>query len=47
MKVIYGIGKVKQHFQKSVLAIGIFDGLHRGHQELILRAGKKAKFLKI
>lgn len=46
MKVIYGIGKVKKVFKNVVLAIGVFDGLHLGHQELIKRAIKRAKDIK-
>jgi len=45
MKVIYGIGKVKAAFKNAVLAIGVFDGLHVGHQKLIKAAVKKAKSL--
>jgi len=45
MKVIYGIGKVKKVFKNTVLAIGVFDGLHIGHQKLIKAAVKKAKLL--
>jgi len=45
MKVIYGIGKVKKVFKNAVLAIGVFDGLHIGHQKLIKAAVKKAKLL--
>ncbi|MGE0269172.1 MAG: bifunctional riboflavin kinase/FAD synthetase [Candidatus Omnitrophota bacterium] len=43
MKVIYGIGKVKKSYKKSVLAIGVFDGVHLGHQELITKTVKKAQ----
>lgn len=43
MKVIYGIGKVKNVFKNVVLAIGVFDGLHKGHQALIANAIKRAK----
>jgi len=43
MKVIYGIGKVKQNVKTTSLAIGVFDGLHIGHQALISRAVKSAK----
>jgi len=46
MKVIYGIGKVKKVFKNAVLAIGVFDGLHIGHQKLIKAAVKRAKSLK-
>ena len=42
MKVIYGIGKVEQKIRNAVLAIGVFDGLHIGHQKLIKAAVKKA-----
>ena len=45
MKVIYGIGKAKKVFKNAVLAIGVFDGLHIGHQKLIKAAVKKAKSL--
>ena len=43
MKVIYGIGKVRRPFKNSVLAIGVFDGVHLGHQQLIKLAVKEAK----
>jgi len=46
MKVIYGIGKLSRDFKNSVLAIGVFDGLHLGHQELIKRTVSKARSLK-
>lgn len=43
MKVIYGIGKAKKKYKKAVLAIGVFDGVHLGHQELITKAVNRAK----
>ncbi len=46
MKVIYGIGKVEKIFKNAVLAIGVFDGLHIGHQKLIKAAVEKARSLK-
>jgi len=43
MKVIYGIGKVDKTFKEAVLAIGVFDGLHIGHQKLIKAAVRRAR----
>ena len=47
MKVIYGIGKVDKTFKEAVLAIGVFDGLHMGHQKLIKAAVKRAKKIRV
>lgn len=43
MKVIYGLGKFKGNFGRPIVAIGVFDGLHLGHQRLIQHAVKKAQ----
>lgn len=43
MNVIYGIGKVKRKFKNAVVVLGVFDGVHRGHQALISAAVKRAK----
>ncbi len=45
MQVIYGISKFKGSLKKNILSIGVFDGMHAGHQriirELVLRAGEE------
>ena len=43
MKVIYAAGREKFRFKKPFLAIGIFDGVHRGNQILINRVVRKAR----
>ncbi len=44
MKVIYGTGQLD--LKKAALAIGIFDGMHRGHQYLIRKMVTRARALK-
>ena len=46
MKIIYGVEHIKQKFKNPVMAIGVFDGLHRGHQQLIQQAIREAKKIK-
>ncbi|MDO8674528.1 MAG: bifunctional riboflavin kinase/FAD synthetase [Candidatus Omnitrophota bacterium] len=41
MKVISGLGRVK--IKRSCVAIGIFDGVHRGHQMLLAAMVKEAR----
>lgn len=45
MKVIYGLTHFKLQDKKPVIALGIFDGLHRGHCRIISRLTKEAKKL--
>lgn len=42
MKVIYGIKKIKK-FKKAVVALGVFDGVHLGHKNILEAAVKKAR----
>ena len=38
MKTIFGPRKLREAFEKTVVLIGVFDGLHRGHRYLIRKA---------
>ncbi|MDP3142656.1 MAG: bifunctional riboflavin kinase/FAD synthetase [Candidatus Omnitrophota bacterium] len=46
MRVISDLGQVKAQFKRPVVAIGIFDGLHLGHQFLLKKAVFRAKKIK-
>ena len=43
MKIIFANGKYKRRIKPSILAIGIFDGVHRGHQHLIQKMLRRAR----
>lgn len=45
MKVISGIGRVKK-IQRPVVALGVFDGLHRGHLRILKELTRYAKQVK-
>lgn len=45
MPLIAGNGPVADDFRGGVIAVGNFDGMHRGHQEVLALAGAKAKAL--
>lgn len=41
----YGLGEVPADWGKSVVTIGVFDGVHRGHQRIVARAAEAGKRL--
>lgn len=43
MQVIYKICEFKDRFKKNILSIGIFDGMHIGHKEILKKLILKAK----
>lgn len=46
MKVIHGINNLKRQTSPSLVCVGVFDGVHLGHQNIIKESVKRARFLK-
>lgn len=46
MKVIYGFNKLKKRSCPSAVSVGVFDGVHIGHQKVIRQLLRQARFLK-
>lgn len=46
MKIIFGLGRLKQRFENPIVALGVFDGVHIGHQSLLKKVVARAKKIK-
>jgi len=45
MKTIYGVKNIDEDFKNCVVAIGVFDGVHIGHQKIISQVLKQSERL--
>ena len=43
MQILYGIRQIKTPISKCIIGIGVFDGVHRGHQRLMKRIVQRAQ----
>ncbi len=45
MKIIRNFSHIPENSKESVIALGNFDGIHLGHQEIIKEVKAQAKYL--
>jgi riboflavin kinase/FMN adenylyltransferase len=45
MKLLSGIRELKGPVERSVVTVGNFDGLHRGHRQILSIASERAESL--